>query len=80
VAGCALWLECRLERVVDLDEASLVIGEIVAAAAAADAVRDVERDDADLLAEAPLLAYLSPGRFAPIGASYSFPYPVDFRL
>ena len=51
VDGCYLFLECELERVVDgFDDAALVVGRIVAAAAREDALRDPERDDADLLA------------------------------
>jgi flavin reductase (DIM6/NTAB) family NADH-FMN oxidoreductase RutF len=80
VEGCYLWLECELERVIDgFGENSLVIGRVVAAAADERAVRDPERDDADLLHEFPLLAYLSPGRFATIGATHAFPFAVDFR-
>jgi flavin reductase (DIM6/NTAB) family NADH-FMN oxidoreductase RutF len=81
VDGCYLWLECELERVIDgFGENSLVIGHVVAAAADERALRDPERDDADLLHELPLLAYLSPGRFATIDATHAFPFAVDFRL
>jgi flavin reductase (DIM6/NTAB) family NADH-FMN oxidoreductase RutF len=80
VDGCYLYLECRLERVVDgFGDYLLAVGEIVAAAAAEDAVRLSDDDDADVIAESPLLAYLSPGRFAAVGESLSFPYPIDFR-
>jgi flavin reductase (DIM6/NTAB) family NADH-FMN oxidoreductase RutF len=80
VEGCYLHLECRLERVVDgFGDNVLVVGEIVAAAAAEDAVRHSDDDDADVIAGSPLLAYLSPGRFAGIEESLSFPYPVDFH-
>jgi hypothetical protein len=61
-------------------ENSLIIGEIVAAAVDADFKRDAESDDADLIASSPLLAYLSPGRFARIQGSNSFPYHTNFRL
>jgi flavin reductase (DIM6/NTAB) family NADH-FMN oxidoreductase RutF len=80
VEGCSLWLECTLDRIVEIDDASLVIGTIVAAAAAEDALRLSDRDDSDLLAAAPALVYLSPGRFAPVAATYSFPYPADFHV
>jgi len=81
VAGCSLYLECELERVVDgFGENSLVVGRVVAAAARADALRAEERDDADLIHDVPPLVYLSPGRFASVDRSLSFPFPADFRL
>lgn len=80
VAGAALQLECRLERTVDgLGLNSLVIGRVVAARAAPAALRSAERDDADVLRETPLLAYLHPGRFAVIAESRSFPMPADMH-
>jgi flavin reductase (DIM6/NTAB) family NADH-FMN oxidoreductase RutF len=81
VAGCSLYLECELERVVGgFGENSLVVGRIVAAAADARALRGEDRDDADLIHEIPPLVYLSPGRFASVERSLSFPFPADFRL
>lgn len=79
--GSRLWLECELERVIDgFGENSLIAGRVVAAAAPEGALRSADQDDADLLHSAPLTAYVSPGRFAPVGTTYSFPYHVDFRL
>jgi flavin reductase (DIM6/NTAB) family NADH-FMN oxidoreductase RutF len=80
VAGCPLYLECELERIVDgFGEASLVVGSVVAAFAAPEAMRGAEVDDADLVYRVPPLAYLAPGRFAAVRESVAFPYPVDFR-
>ncbi|HET7855166.1 MAG TPA: flavin reductase [Gaiellaceae bacterium] len=80
VHGCYLFLECELDRIVDgFDDASLVVGRIVAAAAREEAVRAPDRDDADVLRTLPPLAYLNPGRFAPVGDSYSFPFPAGFQ-
>jgi flavin reductase (DIM6/NTAB) family NADH-FMN oxidoreductase RutF len=80
VEGCSLWLECELERVLDgFGENSLVIGRVVAAAADERVVRDPERDDADLIHDQPVLAYLDPGRFARIDDSNAFPFPADLR-
>jgi flavin reductase (DIM6/NTAB) family NADH-FMN oxidoreductase RutF len=81
VEGCYLHLECRLDRVIDGfgDDSVVVVGEIVAASAAEDAVRHSDGDDADLIARSPLLAYVSPGRFASVHETLSFPYPRDFR-
>jgi flavin reductase (DIM6/NTAB) family NADH-FMN oxidoreductase RutF len=81
VDDCYLWLECELERAIDgFGENSLVIGRIVAAAADERALRDPERDDADLIHDLPLIAYLAPGRFANIDDTHAFPFPIDFRL
>jgi flavin reductase (DIM6/NTAB) family NADH-FMN oxidoreductase RutF len=81
VSGCSFWLECELDRMIDgFGENSLVIGRVVAAAADERALRDADRDDGDLIHETPLLAFLSPGRFARIDASNAFPFPADFRL
>jgi flavin reductase (DIM6/NTAB) family NADH-FMN oxidoreductase RutF len=80
VEGCYLHLECRLERIVEgFGDSVLVVGEIVAASAAEDAVRHSEEDDADVIASSPLLAYVSPGRFAMVEESFAFPFPFDFR-
>lgn len=81
VSGAAAWLECELERVVDgLGENTLLVGKVVAAAVDERSLRDPDTDDAELLEGAPLLAYLSPGRFARVAGSMSFPFPADFRL
>lgn len=81
VEGCYLYLECRLERIVEgFGENALVVGEIVAAWAAEEALRISDGDDADTIAHDPLLAYLSPGRFAAVERSFSFPFTIDFRF
>jgi flavin reductase (DIM6/NTAB) family NADH-FMN oxidoreductase RutF len=80
VVGCPLYLECDLERIVDgFGSASLVVGRIVAAFAAREALRGSEVDDSDLVHRLPPLAYLAPGRFAAVQESLAFPYPDDFR-
>jgi len=81
VAGCQLYLECELERVVDgFGQNSLVIGRVVVAAAARDAIRGADVDDADLVHRLGVVAYLAPGRFGVVRDSLSFPYPADFQL
>ncbi len=75
-----VFLECRLERILDgFGVNSLIIGRIVAAHVDEGALRAADRDDAELLHGNPLLAYLSPGRFAEVKDSFSFPFPADFR-
>lgn len=80
VQGGYLELECELDRIIDgFGINSLIIGRIVAARVAEDAMRVMDSDDADLLHGAPLLAYLSPGRFSRVDESYSFPFPAGMR-
>ena len=75
-----LFLECELEQIVDnLGDNSLIIGRIVSARVAEDALRTSDRDDEDLVYTAPLLAYLYPGRFAEIKNSNKLPFPAGFK-
>jgi flavin reductase (DIM6/NTAB) family NADH-FMN oxidoreductase RutF len=79
VKGCYLFLECRLHSVLDgFGPNSLVIGTVVAAAAAEDALRAEEQDEGDQIFRSPLLAYLSPGRLAEIRQTTAFPFPKGF--
>jgi len=74
-----LFLECTLDRIVDgFGENSLIAGLVVAAQVAEDALRLSDREDADVIRAAPLLAYLAPGRYAEICRAHAFPYPVGF--
>jgi flavin reductase (DIM6/NTAB) family NADH-FMN oxidoreductase RutF len=79
VEDAYLFLECALERVIDdFGENSLICGRVLAAHVHEDYLRVSERDDQDLIHDSPLLAYLSPGRYARITESYSFPFPAGF--
>lgn len=80
VAGAMLQLECELERVVEgFGVNGLVVGRIVAAYADPAALLDADREPEAVLAAAPLLAYVHPGRFAAIAAAFSFPFPQDMH-
>lgn len=80
VAGCHLYLECRLDRTLDdLDENSLLIGRVVAVHVHAKALRSTDQEDNELVHDDPLLAYLYPGRFTAIDRSQGFPLPAGFR-
>ena len=62
-----LFLECVLDRISDdFGENSLIVGRIVAAHVREDYLRASERDEQDLIHSSPLLAYLSPGRYASV--------------
>ena len=58
---------------------SLIVGQIVAAAVDPAYLRANDRDDQDLIQGAPLLSYVSPGRFATIQETLSFPMPKGMR-
>ena len=80
VPGGYLYLECTLDRFVDgFGANSLIVGKIVAAQIDPAFLRAEERDDQDLLHEAPLLAYVSPGRFASIQDTQAFPMPKGMK-
>lgn len=74
-----LRLECRLHSVVDgFDANSLIIGSVIAATADDAYLRVTERDPGEQIHGAPLLAYISPGRFATIRDTGQFPLPSGF--
>jgi flavin reductase (DIM6/NTAB) family NADH-FMN oxidoreductase RutF len=78
--GAYLHFECELERIVDgFGENSLVAGKILAARVREDSLRISEREDEELIAHSPLLAYLPPGQYARIDRSYNFPLPAGFQ-
>jgi len=80
VADGYLFLECELQqRVDDLGDNSLIIGRVIDARIAEDALRSSGQDDEDLVFNAPLLAYLYPGRFAEISSSTQLPFPAGFK-
>jgi flavin reductase (DIM6/NTAB) family NADH-FMN oxidoreductase RutF len=80
VAGGYLYLECELDRFVDgFGVNSLIVGKIVAAAIDPAYLRANDRDDQDLIHDAPLLSYISPGRFATIRDTLAFPIPKGMR-
>jgi flavin reductase (DIM6/NTAB) family NADH-FMN oxidoreductase RutF len=78
--GGYLFLECELERIVDgFGVNSMIIGRIVAAQVAADSQRVHEGGDQALVHNAPIMAYLHPGRFAKIDKSLTFPFPAGMK-
>lgn len=79
VDGCLVYLECRLHSIIDgFGPNSLIAGEIVAASADEAALRVSDLDDGEHLLASPLLAYISPGRFAEIRNTAAFPFPKGF--
>lgn len=77
--GAYVHLECELDRIVEgFGENGLVIGQIVAARVQQSALRDHEREDQAVIAENPLLAYLSPGQYIRVDQGHNFPFPEGF--
>lgn len=75
----SLHLECSLESMTVFGRNTLVVGKILAAAAHPGALRHSDEDDLERIHEHPLLAYLSPGRYATIRHSSAFPFPRGFQ-
>lgn len=75
-----LYLECELDRIVDgFGVNSLIVGRIIAAEIDGAYLRANDRDDQDLLRGAPILTYVSPGRFAIIRDTLAFPMPEGMK-
>ena len=75
-----LFFECRhFKTVGGFGENCLVTGEIVAAWGDDVFLRHREADDQETIHDAPLFAYLSPGRFATIDRSNAFPFPESMK-
>lgn len=75
-----LFLECRHhETFAGFGDNCLITGTVVAAQAEAGFLKSNDRDSAELIRDNPLLAYVSPGRFAEIGATHAFPFPANMK-
>lgn len=75
-----LHLECELDRLIPgFGVAGLIVGRIVAAHVDERALRSPDRDDADLIEESPLLAFLPPSRFAEIKDTNAYPFHAGTR-
>lgn len=73
-------LECALEKIVDgFGGYSLISGQIIAAHVHEKDARFSELDEAQLIHQNPILAYLANGRFSEIRNTYEFPFPKDFE-
>ena len=81
VDGCYLYLECALDRVVegfgDPGSSSARWSPRTSTSAPCGSRTS---EDTEVIRDLPLLAYVSPGRFARIAATDSFPFPGRFSL
>lgn len=75
-----LFFECRHVKTIDgFGKNCLITAEIVAAYVDDSYMRHEEADDQETIHDAPLFAYLAPGRFATIDRSHAFPFPELMR-
>lgn len=75
VEDAYLHLECETYRVYDdFGQNSLVTGRVLVAHVSESAIRRADKDDRELLAENPVLAYLPPGRYAEVDDTRAFPF------
>jgi len=75
-----LFFECRLEKIIDgFGENSLILGKIIQAHAISEVVRTPARDDNEILYDYPHLVYISPGRFAKVHETQTFPFHANFK-
>lgn len=73
-----LFVECRLHKVVEgFGGYGMVTGRVVASHVDQEFLRTMDRDDADVVRDSRLFAYLHPGRFARIEHSDAFPYHAE---
>ncbi len=75
-------LECKLSQTLGkFGEWEIIVGEVVAAYAHQDALREQgdDADEAKHIQQHPLLAYLHPNRFSIIKESNAFPFPKQFK-
>ena len=80
IADAYFYLECGLYKIIDgFDDYSIITGRIKSAYAHEDYMKVSEMEEQEQLLKNPLLAYIAPGRFAKIGATYGFPFPKNFQ-
>lgn len=79
IADGYLYLGCELERIVDgFGENSLITGLIAEVLVRRCSLRRSEIEDRTILADEPLLSYVSPGYFAKIRQVHAFPFAEGF--
>lgn len=77
--GAPVAVECRLKRVVDgFGRWRVLIGEIVHAEVAPDALLATDEDPLDVLRRSPVLAYLQPDHVVTVDRADRFPYHEGF--
>lgn len=76
-----LFLECESYKIIDgFGDNSIITGKVIAAHIDKNYLKTFEIDEQQQLKEHPLLAYITPGRFAKISKTYNFPFPKGFKF
>jgi flavin reductase (DIM6/NTAB) family NADH-FMN oxidoreductase RutF len=81
IKECYLHLECKLVEIKDLDDASIVLGKIVARSADKEASfeRGKSKENIRLLSNRPLLAYVYPDHYTKISTANNFIFPKSYK-
>jgi flavin reductase (DIM6/NTAB) family NADH-FMN oxidoreductase RutF len=81
IKECHLHLECRLLETMDLEDASLVLGRVVARSADKEVSFEhgKAKENIRLLSERPLLAYVYPDHYAKISVAEEFVFPKKYK-
>ena len=70
-----LHLECETYKVFDdFGPNSLITGQVVQAHVSEAAIRRSDKDDEEVVFHSPILAYISPGRYAEVSQTFAFPF------
>jgi flavin reductase (DIM6/NTAB) family NADH-FMN oxidoreductase RutF len=81
IKECYLHLECRLVEIKDIEDSSLVLGNIVARSADKEVSfeRGKSKENLRLLSKRPLLAYVYPDHYAKINVAEEFVFPKNYK-
>ncbi len=80
LADAYLHLECETFRIFDdFEENSLITGRVVEAHVTEAAIRRSDKEDEQAIFDAPLLAYVAPGRYAEVSHTFAFPFHEGWR-
>lgn len=81
LADSYLFLSCTFMKIIDgFGDHSLICGKIIDTYVDREYLRISEQDEQEMIAKAPLLAYLADGRFAEIKNTNKFPFPKGFEI
>ena len=81
IKECYLHLECKLVDIKEFDDASIVLGRIVARSASQEVCfeRGKSKESIKLLSKRPLLAYVYPNHYTKISVAEEFIFPRNYK-
>lgn len=81
IKECYLHLECKLVEIKEFDDASIVLGRIVARSADKEVSfeRGKSKESIKLLSKRPLLAYVYPNHYTKISVAEEFVFPRNYK-